>query len=114
MTLLRDTELRLLLVDGKFDEFNQRAGDDPPDLENASLRALDLREADLSHANLRGAYLRSCDLRGVDMRNADLEHATLNGARVSGALFPKNISSGELALSLQHGTCLRTRPPQSG
>jgi hypothetical protein len=50
----------------------------------------------------------------VDLRSVDLEHATLNGARVSGTLFPKNISADEIALSLQHGTCLRTRAPHSG
>ena len=103
----RSTELRNLLVEGKTDEFNERAREDAPDLENAGLRGIDLRGADLSHANLRGAYLRSADLRGVDLIYADLDGASLLGARVSGARFPRTLAPAEIDLSLRHGTRLR-------
>jgi hypothetical protein len=109
MSLVRDSELRLLLIDGKLDEFNEKAGENPPDLERAWLRGVDLREADLSHANLRGAYLRAADLRGVDLLHADLEEASIQGARVSGARLPRNLEATEVMLSLVHGTRLRTR-----
>ena len=107
MTLDRSSGLRDLLVESKLDEFNQRAGEDPRQLENASLRGLDLRGADLSHANLRGAYLRNADLRGVDLIYADLDGASLHGARIGGARFPRNLGAAELDLSLRHGTRLR-------
>jgi len=84
MSLVRDSELRLLLVDGKVDEFNEKAGENPPDLERAWLR-------------------------GVDLREADLEEASLQGARVSGLRLPRNLDATEVMLSLVQGTRLRTR-----
>lgn len=107
MTIERGSELRDLLVEGKLDEFNRRASEEAPDLENAGLRGLDLRGADLSHANLRGAYMRNSDLRGVDMIYADLDGASVHGARIGGARFPRNVSAAEIDLSIRHGTRLR-------
>jgi len=108
MSMIRDSELRTLLVDGKFDEFNERAGDAPPDLENTHLRGFDLREADLSHANLLDAYLRFADLRGLDLLYAEMDGASIQGAKISGTRFPRNLTIEEISFSLQHGTRMRT------
>lgn len=107
MPMDRSAELRELLVEGKIEEFNERAGESAPELENAGLRGLDLRGADLSHANLRGAYMRNTDLRGVDLLYADLDGASIHGARIGGTRFPRNLSAAEIDLSLRQGTRLR-------
>lgn len=107
MALIQDSLMRLLLVEGKFDDFNRIAEDTPPALENTDLRSLDLREADLTHANLRGAYLRLADLRGVDLSRAILNGASLHGARIGGALFPRNLPADEIGLSVEYGTRMR-------
>jgi hypothetical protein len=107
MMLITDSPVRLLLVEGKLDEFNQMAGEDAPDLENVDLRGLDLRGADLSHANLRGAYLRNADLRGVDLLHADMDGASLHDARISGARFPRDLPADEIALAVSQGTRIR-------
>lgn len=96
-----------LLHEGRIEEFNRLAKNQPPDLENADLRMADLRSADLRRANLRGAYLRNADLRGVDLSEANLEGASLNAARVSGVYFPKGIDAAEIRLSVDLGTRLR-------
>ncbi len=105
----RESELRTLLMDGKYEEFNARAAEEPPDLEGVDLRGVDLRPADLSRANLRQAYLRFADLRGLDLFRADLEGASMKEAKVSGVCFPLNLDAAEIALSLAHGTRLRSR-----
>ena len=107
MELIRDSELRMLLLDGKVEEFNARVEEEPADLENTALRSMDLRGANLLHANLRGAYLRNADLRGVDLFHADLEGASLHQARVSGTRFPPNLSANEILLSVRLGTRMR-------
>ena len=107
MGLIRDSELRMLLIEGKIDEFNQATEEEPPNLENLALRSVDLRGANLKNANLRGAYLRNADLRGVDLSYADLDGASLHEARISGVLFPANLTPEELSLSIHHGTRLR-------
>lgn len=94
MTLARDSELRLLLVDGNADEFNEKAGENPPDLERAWLRGVDLREADLSHANLRGAHLRGAARAGTDSRAAALSRDTLQGVTRTALPGPRVTSSG--------------------
>jgi len=111
MELIRDSELRLLLVDGKIDEFNARLEDEPANLENVDLRSIDLREANLSHANLRGAYLRNADLRGVDLYYADLEGASIHDARLAGCRFPSTLTAEEIQLSRSLGCRMRTTRP---
>ena len=108
MDLVRDSELIQLLREEKYDEFNARAAEEPVDLENGDLRMVDLRRANLTGANLRGAYLRNADLRGVDLSKADLAGASLHDARISGCLFPESIPADEIALSVVHGTRMRS------
>ena len=110
MPEFRNSELRNLILEGKKQEFNERAGQSAPDLENASLRGVDFQGFDLSHANLRGAYLRSADLRGCDLFWADLDGASLHGARISGVRFPRSLTADEIRLSVELGTRLRAAP----
>jgi uncharacterized protein YjbI with pentapeptide repeats len=110
MALDQVSELVCLLREDKIDDFNERAKQAPPQLENADLRMMDLRRADLVKANLRGAYLRNADLRGVDLSDADLAGASLHDARISGCLFPPSIPAEEIVLSMSHGTRMRPRP----
>ena len=106
--LVRDSELRMLLLDRKIDEFNARVEEEPADLENVDLRTADLQGANLLRANLRGAYLRNADLRAVDLYQADLEGASIHTARIAGTRFPPNISADEIRLSVDLGTRIRT------
>ncbi|MCP4003050.1 MAG: pentapeptide repeat-containing protein [bacterium] len=107
MSLITNSETRLLLVDGKIDEFNRLAGEEQPDLENVDLRSIDLRGVDLSHANLRGSYMRNADMRGLDLFHADLDGASIHGARISGVRFPRCLPPDEILLAMQYGTRLR-------
>ncbi len=113
MSLIHDSKLRLLLLDGKVDEFNRLTEDEPADLANTDLRMVDLRGANLRHANLRGAYLRTADLRGVNLLYSDMDGASIHGAQIGGALFPRDIPAREIFLSLQQGTRIRAhRDPE--
>ena len=109
MNLIHDSKLRLLLIDGKVDEFNRLTEDEPADLERTDLRMVDLRGANLRHANLRGAYLRTADLRGVNLLYADMDGASIHGAQIGGAFFPRDIPAREIFLSLQQGTRIRAQ-----
>ena len=109
MELIRDSELRTLLLEGKIEEFNQLTEEEPPDLENVDLRTVDLRGANLLHARLRNAYLRNADLRGVDLFYADMDGASVQSARVSGTRFPRDLTADEILLSLREGTRIRVR-----
>jgi uncharacterized protein YjbI with pentapeptide repeats len=114
MELIRESELRNLLLEGKIEEFNERVAEEPPDLEGVDLRTVDCRGANLLHANLRNAYLRNADLRGLDLLYADLDGASVQGARVSGVRFPRDVPADEVQLSLQQGTRIRcSRPPEA-
>jgi uncharacterized protein YjbI with pentapeptide repeats len=109
MELIRDSELRNLLLEGKIEEFNRLTEEEPPDLESVDLRTVDLRGANLLHARLRDSYLRNADLRGVDLLYADMDGASIQGARVSGVRFPRDLTAEEIQLSLRDGTRLRAQ-----
>ncbi len=109
MSLILDSKLRFLLMDGKVDEFNRLTEDEPADLASTDLRMADLRKANLRHANLCGAYLRNADLRGVNLLYSDMDGASIHGAQISGALFPRDIPAREIFLSLQQGTRIRAQ-----
>ena len=107
MSLVRDSQLRMLLIEGKIDEFNRQAEEEPPNLESTDLRAADLRGANLLHANLRDTYLRNADLRGVDLFHADLDGASIHAARISGARFPPSLPALEISVSHHLGVRMR-------
>ena len=79
------------------------------DFTDADLRGTDFREVDLSKIVLRGAYLKDADLRGLDLRKVDLEGASIHNARIGGTFFSSDLSADEIALSVKHGTRMRTR-----
>jgi len=94
---------------GNLDEFHRHIKDrEVVDFSNTDLRATDFRNADLSKIVLRDAYLRDADLSGCDLRHVDLEGASLHNAKIAGAYFQKNLPTGEIRMSLKHGTRLRT------
>jgi uncharacterized protein YjbI with pentapeptide repeats len=107
MALIRDNEWIRLLRDEQFDEFNRRAKDAVPNLENADLRMIDLRKANLRRANLKGAYLRDADLRGVDLSEAQMDGASIHSSHIGGTLFPRALSATEISLSRTEGTRMR-------
>ena len=107
MSLVRDSQLRMLLIEGKIDDFNRQAEEEAPNLESTDLRGTDLRGANLLHANLRNAYLRNADLRGVDLFHADLEGASIQSARLSGTRFPLNLPAAEISISCHLGVRMR-------
>jgi len=94
---------------GDLDGYHRAiAGRETVDFSGTDLRGTDLRNADLSKVILRNAYLRDADLRGCDLRHMDLEGVSLQGAKISGTYFPSNVRSGEIRMSLRHGTRIRT------
>jgi len=105
---LEDPAYRCLRVED-IDGYNMAIINRPEiDFTGANLRSVDLRKADLEKVILRDAYLRDADLRGCDLRHIDLEGASFHNAKVAGAYFPGNVSAGELQMSLEHGTRIRT------
>ena len=109
MALIRNSKWANPLREGRIEEFNRLAEQEPPDLRNADLRMLDLRLADFAHADLRGAYLRNADLRGLDLSGASMEGASLHDTKVAGVLFPSALTAEEIHLSLIFGTRMRAR-----
>ena len=88
-TLVRDNEDIRVLRDGKSEEFNKKAEAESIDLKNSNLHL--------------------ADLRGLDLREANLESASIHEAQISGTLFPENLSSEEIMLSVTHGCCMRVK-----
>jgi len=107
MALIRDSKWANPLREGRFEEFNRLAAQEPPDLRNADLRMLDLRKADLTRGDMRGSYLRNADLRGLDLSGALMGGASLHDAKVAGVLFPSALSAEEIQMSLTFGTRMR-------
>ena len=108
--IISDDPLYQLLRDGKIKEFNeQRATGESPSLAGLDFRGLDLRGLDARELDLSNGYFRQSDLRGVDFSESNLEGASINAAKISGTLFPRQLSAGEITLSLMHGTRLRYR-----
>ncbi len=105
---LQDPAFKLLRV-GEIEAFHKNIeGRDSVDFSGTDLRGTDFRKVDLSRIVLCDAYLRDADFRGCDLRHMDLAGASLQNAKISGAYLPANISSGEIRMSLKHGTRLRT------
>lgn len=103
-----DDPLYRLLREGKIEEFNAAKGlGQRSDLTNCDFRGVDLRGLDADGLDLSGCYFRQSDLRGIDFSNCNLTGASINGAKISGTLFPLQLTSGEITLSLLHGTRMR-------
>lgn len=103
-------ELAEMLRHGRYDAFNAtvtKCG--AANLSGANLRMTDLTRANLKGACLRNAYLRACDLRGQDLSDCDMAGASLHDAKVSGVLFPADLDSHEIEMSVRLGTRMRAR-----
>ncbi|VAW96820.1 Pentapeptide repeat family protein [hydrothermal vent metagenome] len=97
-----------LLREGKIEEFNKsKAAGGVCDLTHCDFRNLNLQNLEANGLDFTGGYFRQTDLRGVDLSNAKMEGASINGARISGVYFPKELSAGEIKLSIEHGTRMR-------
>jgi len=70
-------------------------------------RAVDLKDLDAEGLDFSNCYFRQADLRGIDFSNTKMNGASINQATISGVLFPKELSSAEIMLSLEHGTRMR-------
>ncbi|MEL6342752.1 MAG: pentapeptide repeat-containing protein [Myxococcota bacterium] len=112
MSLITNSPLRTLIVNGDQEKINGDAQRTGLNLRDHDLRNLDLRGVNLRHADLRGAYLRAADLRGVDLSAAKLDGASLHGAKVSGVLFPRDLAADEIRLSIEFGTRMRSTLPE--
>ncbi len=108
---MRKNRYHELLRDEHITQFNREIKElkEPVDLENCNLRGVDLRHANLKTANLKSTYFKMADIRGVDMSDAQLNGASFNKARVGGVLFPKNVTSAEIRLSIEYGTRIRIK-----
>ena len=99
-----------LLRDEKVKEFNQqKAGREAIDFHDCDFRGLDLRGLDASGLNLSGCYFRAADLRGIDFSQTNLHGASIAAAQISGCMFPSNIDSAEIALSVDKGMRMRAK-----
>lgn len=78
------------------------------DFSDSDLRGTDFRNANLAKIVLRGCYLKDADMRGLDLREHDLEGCSLHNAKIGGTYFPKNVSAGEIQMSVSLGTRIRT------
>jgi uncharacterized protein YjbI with pentapeptide repeats len=108
--IIMDDPLYQLIREGKIQKFNKKklAGAEC-NFQYADFRAVDLRGIDTTGLDFRHAYFRQADLRGVDFSKSKLNGASINAAKISGTFFPSNISSGEILLSLNHGTKMRIK-----
>ncbi|MCF6280952.1 MAG: pentapeptide repeat-containing protein [Candidatus Polarisedimenticolaceae bacterium] len=105
---IKDDPMYQLLREEKIEEFNQRrAGGEACDLQHADLRGLDLRGLEAKSLNMMGCYFRQADIRGINFSSTNLEQASICCAKISGAYFPLALTADEIALSQQHGTCMR-------
>jgi len=105
----KQNEMYGLLQEDKIDAFNSaREEGQKIDLTNAKFRAFDLKGANLNGLDLSGAYFKNADLRGVDLSDCKLEGCSFFNAKISGVFFPPEASPEEIALSLVHGTRIRT------
>jgi uncharacterized protein YjbI with pentapeptide repeats len=101
-------EMYHFLRDGKIKEFNERkARGGKCDLRGVDLRGLDLRGMDVDGIDFSNSYFRLADLRGLNFSTCKLEGASIANANISGVLFPKELSSEEIRLSLECGTRMR-------
>ena len=104
-----DDPLYQVLRNENIAAFNQaKTNTSPlPSFEFCDFRGLDLRGMDASGLDLKSAYFRGADLRGIDFRHSQLEGASIAGTKISGCYFPKELSSNEIVMSLNHGTRMR-------
>ena len=100
--------MNTLLREEKVEEVNQllKQGN-KPDFSATDFRALHLRGLIVKNVDFSNSYFRMTDLRGIDFRTCNLEGASLHSAYITGCYFPKELSSEEIRMSVEHGTRMR-------
>jgi uncharacterized protein YjbI with pentapeptide repeats len=97
-----------LLRDEQIKEFNAKKVEGIEfDIRGTNLQGLDLRELDVEGIDFSGCYLRGSDLRGLDFSSCRLEGASIRNAKISGVYLPKELTTNEILMSLNHGTRMR-------
>ncbi|MBE9527629.1 MAG: pentapeptide repeat-containing protein [Proteobacteria bacterium] len=97
-----------LLRDEHIGEFNaKKAAGAEFDIRGTNLQGLDLRELDVEGIDFSGCYLRGSDLRGLDFSSCRLEGVSIRNAKISGVYLPKELTTNEILMSLNHGTRMR-------
>ena len=118
MGLIRDSELRTLLIDGKVEEFNRKTQEEPADLENTDLRGVDLQRANLGHANLRHcldvvgveriltaeALVSRLESQGIDLSGVCYRFVCVENIRKLQQAFEETVT--RLTESYSNGPCL--------
>ncbi len=103
----KDPMYQLLRVDN-ISAFNiQKESGQTCDLRSLNYRGLDLRGLDAEGLDFTDAYFRSTNLRGIDFSTTNLRGASLRDAKISGCLFPKELTTAEIRMSVELGTRLR-------
>ncbi len=105
---IKDDPLYQLLRAGKAEEFNaRREAGESCDLTSTDFRGLDLRRLNAEGLDFTNSYFRQTDLRGVNLSKTKMAGASIHGAKISGTLFPSDLASEEILMSLEHGTRMR-------
>lgn len=105
---MSDDRLYLLLREEKIDEFNTLREDGGEyDLSGLDFRGVDLRGILTDGIDFSNAYFRQANLAGLNLSRCPMEGASISGANISGTYFPKELSPGEIMLSLRTGARLR-------
>lgn len=105
---VKDDAMYRLVREGNVETFNsEREKGTLFDLTGADFRGVNLTGINADGLDLSRCYFRQADLRGLDLRGATLDGASIHAARISGVYFPDDFSTGELTMSLLHGTRLR-------
>ncbi len=99
-----------MLRDEQIETFNtKKASGEKFDLRGTNLQGLDLRALDVEGIDFTDCYMRGTDLRGLDFSTCTLEGVSIRSAKISGIYLPKELSSEEILMSLNHGTRMRYR-----
>ncbi len=97
-----------LIRDEHIGEFNaKKAKGVEYDIRGTNLQGLDLRELDVTGIDFSGCYMRGADLRGLDFTSCNLEGVSIRNAKISGVYLPKELTTNEILMSLNHGTRMR-------
>ncbi len=97
-----------LLRDEQIAEFNSKKADGAEiNIRGTNLQGLDMRRLDVEGIDFTDCYMRGADLRGLDFTSCRLEGASIRNAKISGVYLPKELTTNEIIMSLNHGTRMR-------
>ncbi|MDH5376739.1 MAG: pentapeptide repeat-containing protein [Gammaproteobacteria bacterium] len=106
--LIKKDPLYQMLRSGDVDGFNKAiASGQTCDLTGCDFRSLELQGLKADGLDFSNSYFRLADLRGIDFSKANVNGASIHEAKISGVLFPTELSSDEITMSLIRGTRMR-------